>query len=65
MIAESVLRETQAPPLEIRVFHHDLDLWLIDDRSGRPLGQPSLILGMDMATRTVLGFSVMTELVTS
>ncbi len=65
MITASVLQETQAPPLEIRVFDHDLDLWLIDDRNGRPLGQPRLILGMDMVTRAVLGFSVMTGPVTT
>lgn len=49
-------RTTDAPLERVEVDHTQMDLMVLDDKSGLPLGRPWLTACTDDNTRTVLGF---------
>ena len=51
-------RTTQAPMERAEIDHTPLDLMVIDDRTGLPLGRPYLTVCMDDYTRCVLGIHI-------
>ncbi|WP_262297081.1 Mu transposase C-terminal domain-containing protein [Microvirga sesbaniae] len=58
MLKHDVFRRIRSPDYaldEIEIDHCLIDLIVVDERSGRPIGRPWLTVALDRATRMILG----------